>query len=104
MAKDERANHRLCQKLPRMPTEQGVSTPTLWAVLPGRITLRPMAFYSNGLHHETPNLGRLQPTMGNHRPIHQDGVLPPFGEGRKDGGRPSRHLCPRSMEASRPPH
>ena len=59
VAKDERTNHRLCQKLPQMPTEQSVPAPTLWAVLPTRIALRPVAIHSNGLHHGTPNLVRL---------------------------------------------
>ena len=63
-----------------------------------------MAIYSNGLYHGTPNLGQLRPIMGNHQPIHQDGALAPLEEGREIGGRPGRHLCPRSMEVSRPPH
>jgi len=102
-AQNERKNHRLRQKLPRVPAEQGGPTPTLWPDLPAGTTIHPVAIHSDGLHHGLPPLGQMRPAMGSGRPIHQDGTLPSPKKGRKGGGRPSGHLCQRSMEAPWPP-
>jgi len=103
VAKNERTDHRFCQKLPRLPTNQGLPSSTIWAVFAVGATIRTMAVHSNRLHQGTPNLRRLRPDIGNYRPIHQDGALPPLKERREDGGRPGRHLGPRSMKVPRPP-
>ena len=77
VAKDERSNHRLRQQLLRMSAKQDFPTPAVWAVLPTRAAIRTMAVNSNRLYHGTPDLGGVRPTLGDHRPIYQNGTLPP---------------------------
>jgi len=101
---NERTNHRLRQKLPRVPAQQGVPAPTVRDVLPTGITIHPMAIHSNGLHHETSPLRRLRSAVGGHRPIHQDGALPSSQKRRKNGGKPGGHFRKRSTETPRASH
>jgi len=99
VATDERTNHRLCQKLPRMSTEQGITTPTLRNVLATRITICALAVDCHGLYYRTTLVGRTQPAMGNNRSIHQDGSL--RATPGKDSGGFGNNICARGMEVSR---
>ena len=67
MAKDERTDPRLCQKLPGMSTKQVLMTSAVRAILAPRTTLCPVAVYRHGLHHGVTTVGRMRPTLGNHR-------------------------------------
>ena len=97
MAKDERPNYRLRQKLPGMPEKQGLQTPTLWPVVTRGAPIRTIAVNCDGLHHRTPYVGNMRPAMGSHRPIHQNCALHPTPG--KNRGRSGNYLRPRGMEA-----
>jgi len=115
VTQDEQTYHRLHQKLPGMPVEQSLSTPTSQTVLTAGTPICSLAVnryglhYGTpicslavnryGLHYGTPSIGRMQSALGNHRPIHQDGTLPPTKEGRENSSQPSSHICLRNMEA-----
>ena len=94
-------NHRLREKLPRMPTKQGISAPTLRTVLPARIAICTLAVNGNGLYHGAPDVGRMQPVVGGHQQVHQDGALPPPKRGWENGDGPGGHLRKRGMEIPR---
>ena len=102
VAKNERTNHRLRQKLPRVPKD--IPASTLRAVLPAGTAIRTLEVNSNGLYHRTPDFERLRSTMGDHQLIHQNGALPSFEKRRKNGGGPGGHLRKRSMQTPRAPH
>jgi len=86
-----------------MPTKQGISTPTLLAVLPAGTAVRTMAVHSNGLHHGDTNHGGVRPAIGDHRSIHQNGPLSPSEEKQENRDRPGNSFRQRSMEIPRPP-
>jgi len=75
VTKHEPTNHRLRQKLPRMPTEQGIQTRAIRTVLAIGASLRSVAINFYVLHYGTAALRELRPTLGNHRLIHQNGRL-----------------------------
>ena len=102
MVKNEQTDHRFHQKLPRLPTKQGLPSLTIRAVFPAGVTICTMAIYSNGFHHGATHLRGMPPAMGGYQPIHQDGALHPAPGKNRSG--PSGHLWPRSMETPRVAH
>jgi len=104
VAEDERADHRLRQKLPEMSAEQSLPTSAIQTIPTTTTSVRTLAINSHGFHHEAPGIGRVRPALGSHRSIHQDGTLPPTTKRRKDGGRLSGHIHPGNMEVPWPSH
>jgi len=79
-----------------MSTKLVLMTSAVWAILAPGTTLCPVAVYRHGLHHGITTVGRMRPTVGNHRQIHQDGTL--HSTPRKVGVRPNEDIRPGSME------
>jgi len=97
-------NHRLRQKLPEMSAEQSLPTSAIRTILATGTLICTLAIDSHGFHHRAPGIERIRPALGSHRPVHQNGTLPPTMKGRKDGGKPSGRIRPGNMEVPQPPH
>ena len=99
VAQDGRMHHRLHPKLRRMPEEQDSTTPPLWTDFTPEASLCSLAINRYGLHHGATPVGGMRPVMGGHRPVHENGALPPPGKKQKNGQGSSHYFRTRNLEA-----